>query len=68
MKYIKPFNENVFINMVENRINECLTQIGNSFELECKDKESAKQDLIAFVEKHYAKRNQNDANSGEFYF
>jgi hypothetical protein len=65
---IKKFNENIFNSIVNRRIEECLNSIGMSFEMECKDKEAAKQDLIAFVEKHYAKINQESNNNGEFYF
>ena len=68
MKYIKKYNESVFNNMVEQRIDECITMIGDSFNLEVKDKDAAKQDLMTFVEKHYTKRNQEGANDGTFQF
>lgn len=68
MKYIKKYNESVFNNMVEQRIDECITMIGDSFNLEVKDKDAAKQDLMAFVEKHYTKRNQEGTNDGTFQF
>ena len=42
--------------------------IGDSFNLEVKDKDAAKQDLLAFVEKHYSVRNQDFANDGTFHF
>jgi hypothetical protein len=54
--------------MVEQRIDECITMIGDSFNLEVKDKDAAKQDLMAFVEKHYATKTSEGTNSGEFYF
>ena len=65
---IKKFNESVFNNMVEKRIDECVRMIGDSFNLEVKDKDAAKQDLVAFVEKHYSVRNQDIANDGTFHF
>jgi hypothetical protein len=68
MKYIKKYNENIFNGVINSRVEDCLIQIGNSFEMECKDKEAAKQDLIAFVEKHFVERNKNAANDGTFQF
>jgi hypothetical protein len=62
---IKKFNESVFNNIVEQRIDECIKMIGDSFNLEVKDKDSAKQDLMAFIEKCYTKRNDS-TNNGEF--
>ena len=68
MKYIKKYNENIFNGVINTKVEECLNSIGMYFEMECKDKEAAKQDLVAFVEKHYVSRNQNETNNGEFYF
>ena len=67
---IKKFNENVFNNMVDQRITECIQNIGDSFNVEVKDKEAAKKDLVEFLRKHYTKRNQDGSNEsgGEFYF
>lgn len=54
---IKKFNESVFDELISSRVEDCLNQIGNSFEMECNDREAAKQDLVNFVEKHFSKRN-----------
>jgi hypothetical protein len=67
---IKKFNESVFNSMVEQRIDDCVRMIGDSFLLDVKDNDSAKRDLIEFLKKHYIKRNQdNDVPfDGEFDF
>lgn len=59
---VKKFNENVFDSMVEQRIDDCIITIGDSFNLVVKDKESAKKDLHEFLTKHYTKREQGGDN------
>jgi hypothetical protein len=66
---IKKFNESVFNTLVEQRIDECISMIGSSFNLEVKDKDAAKKDLVEFIKKNYIIREQDGTNnSGEFYF
>lgn len=65
---VKKFNESVFNTMIEQRIDECVRMVGDSFNLEVKDKDAAKKDLVEFLEKHYTKRNQDPTNDGTFDF
>jgi len=66
---VKKFNESVFNTLVDQRLDECISMIGSSFNLEVKDKEAAKKDLVELLEKHYITINQDDSmNSGEFKF
>lgn len=65
---IKKFNESVFNTLVEQRIEDCIFTIGSSFNLEVKEKEAAKKDLVEFIKKHYIIKEQDGTNNGEFYF